>query len=99
MFDWLKGFLAQLVCWIKTALVEVANAVWAALMAAAGAVISHLPNFPDLDGWEAFTGDVVSFANWFVPITFFAQWLAGLGVLVLVWFAIGTALRWAKVIG
>lgn len=98
MFDWIKGFLAQLVCWIKTGIIEVINAAWSALMAAASFVIDHLPDFPNVDGWEVMTADVVSFANWFVPITFFAQWLAGLGVLVLVWWGVATALRWAKVV-
>jgi hypothetical protein len=95
--QWIVDFFAQLVCWIETGLVDFSNLTISALGTVLAAVVGFMPSFPDPPDWSnTVTTDVMGFANWFVPLDFFVEWIASFASIFLVWKGIEVVLRWVK---
>jgi hypothetical protein len=91
-------FLAQLVCWIMTALILALNLLLAALGALIEAAVELLPDLDDADIPEV-PGPVTTVAgwvNWFFPVTAALQFLTFLFGAWLLWQVVALGLRWAK---
>jgi len=91
-------FLAQLVCWIMTALILALNLILAALGALLEVLVALLPDMPS--GSIPSVPDTITTAaawvNWVVPVGTVASFFTFILAAWLLWQAVAIALRWAK---
>ncbi len=92
MLDVLSRLLSDFVCFVRTALVTVANAFIEGLATLAQAGLDALPGmpaFPELPG-------ATDWLTWIVPLSTIVSALAAMVTLLLTFTGIATALRWVK---
>jgi hypothetical protein len=78
--------------------VSVLNAVIAALAAAVNAVLSLFPAMPSTPTLPTQFTSVMGWINWFFPVGTLVSIIAFLVTAWLLWMALATVLRWAKVV-
>jgi len=91
-------FLAQIVCWIMTALVLTLNLLLAALGAIIAAAVDLLPSLGDA-GIPSVPSEVTAVAgwvNWFFPVSAALSFLAFIFAAWITWQLVLLGLRWAK---
>lgn len=92
-------FLAQLVCWIMTALITTLNLLLAAIGALLVTLIDLLPDMPDLPATPDPIVTAVGWMNWVFPISTVATFFTFIFGAWLLWQAVAIIMRWAKAMG
>jgi hypothetical protein len=91
--------LAQLVCWIMTALVSVLNLVLATLGGLLVVLIDLLPDMPALPALPSEVTTAAGWVNWIFPVSTVASFFTFILGAWLLWQAVAIAMRWAKAMG
>ena len=89
-------FLAQLVCWIMTALVLTLNVILGALGVIITEAIDLLPDMPTTPTVPSQVEAVAGWVNWFFPVSTALQFLTFIFGAWLLWQVVVLGLRWAK---
>lgn len=95
----LSFLLQELICYIETACVDVANLAIAALASLVALVVGALPAMPSLPSVPAAVLDGMSYGAYFFPVSYMVTTIALVGSLWLAWMVVAIPLRWAKATG
>lgn len=98
MTSFFTTIIHNLVCWIETAGVFIANKCIFALGAFIQGLLAALPSFPSLPSMPSQIASSLQFGEYWFPLDWFFGELATFVTFALVWFLFSIALRWGKAI-
>jgi hypothetical protein len=98
MIDLLQALLDSFICFVRTGVTDVLNAVIVALGAIVGVVLALLPSMPTLPAIPADVTQAFAWGNYWFPVGYLVGTISTVLTLWLGWFAVQVILRWARVI-
>jgi hypothetical protein len=96
MFSFFSNFLNNIVCWIKTGVMEFLNLVIVGLADGASAIFGLLPAMPAALVLPTDVSNALAHADYYVPLTFIVSLIASSFVLILAIWLVKIPLRAIK---
>jgi hypothetical protein len=94
--SWIIGFFSQLVCWIKSGVVDALNWIISGLASAVGAVVGLMPNLPAFPTPPEWFTTAASWVAWVLPVDQIALVFAFILGAWIIWQGVSVLLRWAR---
>lgn len=98
MIGLLTEIVNLFVCWVRTGVTDVINAIVIALAAVVSTVIGLMPDIPTPPSMPDAMTTALSWIAWFFPVGTVVDIFAFLAAAWLIWLGVSVILRWAKAI-
>jgi hypothetical protein len=95
---WFTALFDNLVCWIKTAGVELLNLLIVGIGSIWSSAVGLLPGMPDQPTLPGSVDTAFGFARWAVPWDYLVTLFEADVAILLAWFVAAALLRWVKVV-
>lgn len=96
MISLLSQIVSNIICWIETALIDIANVVIVVLANVIKYVVLLLPDMPSLPAMPSQITQAIQWGNYYFPLGFMLTMFTTVAGLWFAWIVIRIPLRWGK---